>query len=233
MILNLDFCLSEVGRMLARYFTTYDAALSQHNTIPTVTAVGDFEIELEFVTAITAGVSSLLSTSNADIGSKVVITGTTGLMSWLIDDGTTSLSAQPAGLVNDEKLHTALLRKVGNIHYASVDGGVEVSQTLAGVPADFELVGVSRATSVLSDYLSGIMANVNFKSGFTQTGNATGNPLYKIAEEDDALTLINDNGGLGNGTVVNAPSAEVYQLNIDATPNQWQNSDASLVVQLA
>jgi len=173
-----------------RLFATFDGT-DDFISIPETTGTGDFELEFD------------LSVTDDSAGQTII--GDGGNLAWLRINANGSVQSQGAGVSSvssagvvpfDGKLHTHRITRVGTTMAWYLDGGLIV--TFAAVfSGDIAYDRFGQKAS--GNYVSGVIANVNFTSGWA--GTAT-NPSYPL--DDAGNTAVNSaNPGTGDGTYEN------------------------------
>lgn len=201
-----------------RSFATFDGT-DDFVAIPTVTATGDFEVEFEFSTTDLSATQSILG----DLASsnKIAVNATSGtLFAKLLDSVSASFFLTiPTTDWVDGKLHKGKLTRVTDLFTLSIEGQ-SVSTTEVGAQNPFYEVVGSRNGAL--EFFSGVLANINFKSGWdtnrfyaldelasnTAVDSISGqNGTYTNFEVDfsdrELLTLQSNGDWLGVNSVVN------------------------------
>lgn len=188
---NGDFVLDANGNFIcmqdsiSRYYTSLNAGLQQYFEIPTVTAAGDFEITGTFF-AETSGSPTYL------------IDGVEGnrLYFFINQNGSTSVASG------------VTLEIDGTIPPANVRDGLLHTFGLTGSSTNYTVNRIGTRFSS-TEAFSGIIANVNFISGFAGVGYT--NPRYPLDENFAETTVVRNanavdgpelvvNGDFSNGT---------------------------------
>ena len=192
---------------LQRYFTRLMSSASSHYTIPAVTTTGDFTgsilVEMTPLTGASTYFSGAISSENSIILDRLA----NGDVRFFAFAG---ISLQSVAIVNapeDGMLREIEFSLTGTTATLTVQGVGTSSATwnLTGS----ETIDFIGRRGVGSNYATGITANVNFISGFTQVGNpnaAIDGILYRLDADFSTTTVArnaNSSTGAGDGTAVN------------------------------
>ena len=158
---------------------------TEYGTLDTaITFTGDFEVEVEFAT--TANTVAITSKSTSNESLLYIQAGGEVQARYANTVGITSTTA-----VNDGKVHTALMRRIGTTNYLLIDGIEEASNTQALADAVFDLVGNSFSGLLFNGQIlstkftdkSGaedVETNYVFDSGSTVEQYARGSETLKV-----------------------------------------------------
>lgn len=181
---------SQSAITFTRRFTELAGSGQQHYTIPTATAAGDYEITKEVYYD---GSGLLIVGNTANFNSRVNVPSGTGRVRWRPEASSTEVQTAE-NVVPINQLSTITVRRTGSTGVIIVNGSQVFSGTVPTGAPQINTIG-RNSTS----YSSGIIANVNFVSGFTQTGNPAGNPTYLLDESwVDSNAVVNSNSVLGD-----------------------------------
>lgn len=211
-----------------RRFTKFVTAQSTYVEAPKIEAVGDYEFKADIVMpeVVNANQAIIGGDAGAGAGQFAMFIAPSGavVVQYPISTGVTyAVSAydvtakQYAG-----SMLSVGLKRQGNTVTISLN-----DQTRSITRADFEpieVVDIGGWNTAL--IFNDVISDVNFVSGFTQIGNPTGNPYYKLDENLSDNVRINSNGGLASGTSINmtVANAELYTKTTGFIDNWISNS---------
>ena len=147
-----------------RSFATFDGT-DDDIVIPTVTATGDFELEFEFSTTDVVGSAKNIISSVINTKYQLLLQATTGVLFAKFQD---SLNANvflsiPATNWADGKLHKGSLTRVGDLFTLSAEGQSASTTEVGALNPSYAAVGAAQGGF---EFFSGVLANINFKSGW-------------------------------------------------------------------
>ena len=189
---GLPFALSPFARLIPTF------AGSQYGTIDTaITFTGDFEVEAQFST--TADTVAIFGKSTDD-ASLCFLTGA-GLLQARFANVT---GINSTTVVNDGKIHTALMRRVGTTNTLFIDGVQENTNTQAVVNAVFDLIGTSSGSLLFNGEILAVKFTDN-----------SGTPVVTNFVFDSGSTTDQPSRGGGNNvTLVNFATTDWFRYTL-------------------
>jgi len=214
------------GGEITRNFTTLDATFSMHYTIQTVALTGDFEVEAVYSTTSTDSENTILGEEKY----LKIRTNASGYIQALVGNGTGTWQVRLLSnvvVVNDGKLHTVKLTRVGNLFTLFSDGvNVEVGGSSIPTPR-FPSIGFNTGTG---HGFTGTISDVKITDAGTLIRN------YAIDETwaGPSTVLVDTENGM-NGTAVNidVDDSENFTFDGSVSPNTWTNDDELRVIEVA
>ncbi|MDO6466800.1 Ig-like domain-containing protein [Neptunomonas phycophila] len=213
---------------LQRYFTKLSSAAGMYFTFPEVPFGPGIDIELMMVSEPNPTKYATLISGGIGNNNAFNIDISTGESRFYVYNGTSAQLVLNRGYAGDGALHKYRIFSAsgpaGPTRYYSdmndvVDGGI-VWDLGAAVR-----VGVLGARIEGSRYYNSYLSDVLIK----QDGAVVAQ--YKIDEDFNNTTVLLDSSGNGNhGVAHNVTGSELFTLNKNTSPQQWENSDASVVI---
>lgn len=203
-----------------RYFTRLNASSAQYYQFSSdIVLSGDFEVECVFSTDATTGARTFFGGP-----SNFVRIGGVNYQ-FMINSNYTSTTAMAT---TDGTLSLLNFRRVGSTGDITDNGVVVDTRTVSTDPFTIGFVG-SRGPS--GNYFDGYIADFKVWSG----GDKNSGTLVcdcKIDTDLSTPTIPNDANPLNPLTAINLTSAdaELFTLNTSTTPDQWENSDQSVIL---
>ncbi len=212
-----------------RFFTELASAGSQHYTMPTVTLLGDFEVEVDFTAVTSTSMQTLFGGGiPGSTETFLRLDPTDGAIDLIIGGGA-FLAGSAGSYTVDNQLHRIALRRTVNDYDILLDGISVQTFNQTALTATIATVG---RRNVGADYFDGIIANLKITDG---------TKLIDWAIDEDwvgpSTVVVNTGtlGAAGNGTAVNITSsdAENFTLHTEVSPNEWRNFDDTVIIQIA
>ena len=179
-----------------RSYLTFNGTDS-YGSVPALTAAGDFVLEFGFIT--TQAAHGALVADNHVVSYYIAMDADAGDISfWALNVEYKFIGGVSGGA--DGLPHIVRFVLTGTtleLFYDAVSQGAQTITLYTG--ANNFLIASSNS---LDNPFNGVVFDVNFESGWTQTGNATGNPFYPI-DDVSTTTIANSNGPDGDGTLTN------------------------------
>lgn len=214
-----------------RYFTKLTAASTQYFSIPTITLIGDFEIEFSVTLTATADRSIFGSTNFTTTGfdgnTLIYVDDPDGL-EFVVGKADTTFDRYIFGgnaVLRDGKLNTASIKRVGDQASARVNGAALGPLTV--VTKDIVLEGLLGGGD--GRYVEGFLADVKiWTGGDRNTGVLTRH--YRI-NEDGSTSAVVDHASGEDGTRINMTSAD-SELFIRQANGNWLATDGSPLIEV-
>lgn len=199
--------VGSITGIIQRYFTDLASPGSQHYTIPTWTATGDFSVSFEFSTSST----SFMYVLGRAVGftNYIAVRGSGNRIEVRIGGGTVLLFT--AAPFSDGKLHSAMVNRVSGVPVLVLDGVTYPEDSLNTDLNTLTLDTVGQDAS--SGFYDGVIANVSL----TESGGD--NRFYPINENWVGSTVLVDSIGGQNGSAVNITSADAQLF--DQVADGW------------
>lgn len=225
---NIKIFLSQQARkrrksrapvLITRNFTVLSPPSSQFYTVPRWTAAGDYNVGDYFRTTVT-GYAHNLTGGSLSSRLEVQITNTNQFLVYNSGFIFSGINALP---YLDGRLHTWRLQRIGTTVKLYVDE-IELGSTTKSTTATIDFLG-ARDSVPDTRFWNGYLADI-----FLEEASGD-NRFYPIEEPNGATVLVDTLGGQ-NGVINNAPFSELFTKNTDTTPNQWENTDKSVIMPL-